>query len=642
MNYFLVKVSGIIKIKVYLVIFLLYLIAPTSTYSAITHKNSKQVHNEIVNRALKLELWKDHYWKILLHYKNSIFGWESEIDDPSFFLAIKGKSNPKSELIATLDLFLGQQSPEKKKSQCKYVARFFWLKKRLQLNQQVLPNLSCPKFQKWIDEINPSAITLIFPTYDLTAAGSMFGHTLLRIDSKNFESNLLLSQAINYAAIIYENENHLSYVLKGLSGGFKGVFGSSSYYLKVQEYNHLDVRDIWEYNLSLTEEEIKKMLMHVWELGFIYFDYFFLKENCSYQLLSLLEAARPELDLQDQFNLWVIPSDTVRVVQSIPGLVKDRFYRPSRLSRIKQKMTDFSEYQQQLFEDMFTKQQLKLPLGWKELPLIDKAILLETISEGLILLKDADNKIEIEKYRLDVLKERAKLDIVLREKEYTSISDPPEEGHDTSKIGVGFGNDSTDQQYIELEYRMSFHSFMDHELGYYKNATIEFGKLSARFYEDLYYLENFTIVHAMSLVPIDLFMSHLSWRMYSGIEHISLNGFIEDEYRWKNTGGVGVSYELGAFLIYLIPQFEYSYSPYYKKKYQAGFVLLSGITFDMSNQIKIHLEGSAADLKYGDKQQYRKAFIQSRYSINKNNDLRIEYLLQEELAEIQLTYTYHF
>ena len=81
--------------------------------------------------------------------------------------------------------------------------------------------------------------------------------------------------------------------------------------MKVQAYRDIENRDMWEYRLNLTPAQIDRLLMHAWELGNAYFDYFFFKENCSYHILSLLEYADPTLHLRDHFHFWTIPADTV-------------------------------------------------------------------------------------------------------------------------------------------------------------------------------------------------------------------------------------------------------------------------------------------------------------------------------------------
>ena len=94
---------------------------------------------------------------------------------------------------------------------------------------------------------------------------------------------------------------------------------------------------MWEYQLNLTPFQIDRLIMHAWEMGNAYFDYFFFKENCSYHILSLLEYANPKLHLRDHFYFWTIPADTVRVVMAKQGLVGVTTYRPSRSTLIKRK-----------------------------------------------------------------------------------------------------------------------------------------------------------------------------------------------------------------------------------------------------------------------------------------------------------------
>ena len=101
----------------------------------------------------------------------------------------------------------------------------------------------------------------------------------------------------------------------------------------MKRYGDVENRDIWEYRLALTGEEVLRMLMHVWELKAAYFDYYFLDENCSYHLLSLLEAARPSLHLLDQFGLWAVPADTVRSVAEVKDLISSVTFRPFAANR---------------------------------------------------------------------------------------------------------------------------------------------------------------------------------------------------------------------------------------------------------------------------------------------------------------------
>ncbi len=178
--------------------------------------------------------------------------------------------------------------------------------------------------------MNPDAVTLIFPAAYLNNPASMFGHTLLRIDSRTRnEQTRLLDYTVNYAAST-QQERGFTFAMKGLFGGYHGSFSVAPYYAQVKRYGDLENRDIWEYRLTLSYEEVLRMMMHAWELKSAKFDYYFIDENCSYQLLSLLEAARPSLHLLDQFGLWAVPADTIRAVTGVEDLTSSVTFRPSR------------------------------------------------------------------------------------------------------------------------------------------------------------------------------------------------------------------------------------------------------------------------------------------------------------------------
>ena len=178
--------------------------------------------------------------------------------------------------------------------------------------------------------MQPRSAVLIFPGSYLNSPASLFGHTLLGIEGPYHSK--LLAYAVNYSALTDES-NGIAFALKGIFGLYPGYYSLLPYYEKTKEYGDLERRDIWEYALNLSPEETARMAPHIWELRGIYSDYYFFDENCSYNLLFLLEAARPSLRLAEQTRPWVIPVDTVRLVQE-SGLVRKMHYRPSKATRI--------------------------------------------------------------------------------------------------------------------------------------------------------------------------------------------------------------------------------------------------------------------------------------------------------------------
>ena len=114
-------------------------------------------------------------------------------------------------------------------------------------------------------------------------------------------------------------------------GGFPGRYAVLPFYVKIQEYNNFESRDLWEYELLLSPDEMQWLVLHLWELRPTSFDYYFFQENCSYQMLTLIEAAKPELELTSQFVFHVIPADTVKVLRNLTGLLSEPVFRASAL-----------------------------------------------------------------------------------------------------------------------------------------------------------------------------------------------------------------------------------------------------------------------------------------------------------------------
>ncbi len=61
---------------------------------------------EVIHRSAQAKLAEERYWHLLLHDRpNAWGGINSEVDDPGFFLAPTGKTDPQAELEAALARF---------------------------------------------------------------------------------------------------------------------------------------------------------------------------------------------------------------------------------------------------------------------------------------------------------------------------------------------------------------------------------------------------------------------------------------------------------------------------------------------------------------------------------------------------------
>ncbi len=125
---------------------------------------------ELVSASEELRLWEEPYWLRLVHYKKSITGMKSLVDDPKFFLAADGRKNPRTELLATLRALFLPVIDEAKHVLCRFPARSAYLIERLAIDKSRLSAAGgCSRMDAIMREIRPRSVSLIFPPITSTA-----------------------------------------------------------------------------------------------------------------------------------------------------------------------------------------------------------------------------------------------------------------------------------------------------------------------------------------------------------------------------------------------------------------------------------------------------------------------------------------
>jgi len=509
--------------------------------------------DELVEQARVLKLGENPQWLKLGHYlpaKNGD-GQVSQADSRNFFNAANGKFAPQQELEATLRAFFAvpPQDAQQQHPQCLFIARYQWLKQQLHFDPARLEEQPCERFEHWYQAINPDQLTLVFPAAYMNNPSSMFGHTLLRIDMpEQSERTRLISYAINFAAQT-EDTNGVIFAIKGLTGGYPGGFSIMPYYEKVKEYNNLENRDIWEYQLNFSREEIRRLLEHVWELGQVRFDYYFFDENCSYQLLAVLDVARPGINLADYFPAWAIPSETLRTVTEQQGVLKKVVFRPSAATRLQHSLRQTDEQEYRLAHQLATGAIAADDERLGRLPPQRMALVLEIAYDYLQYLFNTAElpREEVSGRSLRLLKARSNIE---QRTEATTPAEPrtrPDQGHRSSRLALVTGRE-WGHDYAELKLRPAYHDLLDPTDGYTRGAQINFFDLTLRHYldgEQSSRLEDFTLVDIVSVAPRDLFFSPRSWKVAAGWRRVSPLLHPEEPLAFFLDGGVGPSYALG-------------------------------------------------------------------------------------------------
>ena len=488
------------------------------------------------------QLANDRFWISLGHYETAkLGGWRSYVSDKKFFLAPDGNEHPDRELAATVQALYAPASLGEQHAQCVYPARTRWLK--TQLNLTDLPMPACAEYKKWFKDVSPHSAVMIFPAAYLNSPSSMFGHTLLRIDQADVQSDKtsLLSYAINFGAYIEGSDNSILYAWKGLMGGYPGLFALVPYQEKLSEYRSLENRDLWEYRLNLTQEETARMVEHVWELKQIQFDYFFFDENCSYRLLELQQVARPSLRLTEQFPLTAIPTDTVKAVKEA-GLVESIEYRPSRERELLSRAEPLTDEEQQWVLKVSAEQQVLQEPAFKALPRARQALII-------------DAAYRLERYRAngqerDPQRAQRSFELLraINKNPAPELEIPrpglPEDGHESRTWQAGLGTRG-DRAFAEYGLRMAYHDLNDNAESFPLGAQIEILQMKLRQYEGNHWqFQQLDLATIRSLTPRNELLQPLSWQVTGGLERVP--GKHDDETLVSHVnGGGGGTWQLG-------------------------------------------------------------------------------------------------
>lgn len=576
---------------------------------------------ELSEKARQLQLHQERTWQILLHYQPTWRGVASLIDDPGFFLAPRGKVDPAAELQATLAALFAPPLAEEQDPRCRFVARRDWLGEVLQIDASRLPPVACPQFEQALAKVDPRRAVLIFPGYHLNSPASMFGHTLISIEGP-YQSKLL-AYAVNYAAFTDET-NGFAYAVKGLFGLYPGYFSILPYYEKVKEYSDLERRDLWEYELELTPAEVEKMLLHVWELREIASDYFFFGENCSYNLLFLLEAARPSLHLTDATRPWVIPVDTVRLVREA-GLVRQAVYRPSKARRISRLAAQMTPDQQDLALQVGDS---GMPAGGlpEAIPALAQARILDLATEQIefrYFRKELTQQEYQRQYR-EVLAARSKLGRPAGSDQPDPIPGRPDLGHGSNRLALG-GGVWKSRSFAELKLRPAFHHLQDPDAGYLEGSQIDFLNLVLRAYPD----EGKTQLHALdlinivSLAPRDRIFQPISWKVATGLVRKTFADGSDHLIYNLNPGG-GFSWNLPAGVGYLFAESVGQLGGRFRDRFGLGGGGSAGLLVRPHERWKLHLWGRQIYFLAGDDPHREGSLnLDQTLSLNTDNNLSL-------------------
>ena len=556
-------------------------------------------------------------WLAMLHYQPNGGGYESTIDTANFFLSENGKVNPADELQAAIALFDGGNDELK----CKFPARYELLKKANLINSK-FPK--CKDYEQYYDDLRPAGVTFLFTDAYMNSPSSLFGHTLLRIDTAR-KGTQLLAHGANYGAYTGENPGPL-YPILGLVGGYYGGFTVKPYFDIINTYNNIENRDIWEFELDFNKEEKDLLVAHLWELGQAQSRYYFFGRNCSYMLMETLDAVRPSLKLAQKFPVQAIPLDTVKAVYETKGLVKNINYRPSRQNQIKHKLNMMSKDEKNaLWQTVFAQN-----YDFENLPEKSQAKVSEVAYQYVQYQYVAEN-IELKDYRKQsfaALKARSKLKVAA-DNENEPKGQEPFAAHDAMRMTLGAGV-YNGQAFQELAYRPAYHSLTDNNYGFLRGAEINFLNTTLRHYDqdDKYILQKFELLGIRSVAPIDKLFKPISFQILADVSREMKPDDEKEGYVANFIVGGGGAYAINDNIwVFGMLNNHLAYGGFLPRNQWGGIGGQVGALVDVGNwRALVEAEKVYATSKIGAKTIYKGEIV---YSLSRNLGLAAHYKYQQ-------------
>lgn len=591
---------------------------------------------------------QDPVWINQLQYHRTLLGnWQSDAIDSHFFVAPDGRTNPEAELRAEVEMF--QKNPDKEWGYvgqpivCAFPTRKKFIEEKFGIT---IKNISCPDFLEWVKPFEKSQLVLIFSDSFPNNPASMFGHTFLLFSRHEpFDSAAgIQDYAVNFSAdTTAEDEASIFYSMRGLLGGYKARYRMSPFYVMANRYTNWDSRDIWYLPLNFSETEVRRVVEHIWEIFTnTSFDYYFFTKNCSYRLLTALDYGRPGLNLHDEFYTrfplsYVAPISTYRTIsQRTASNVS--YYTPSIRKSLKHRISKLKASQLKKYKCI--QSNIENIKQEEDIAVLDASIAVynyqkQTASSDYLSSKVLEN-----------------LDFALRRR--AKIRQPsPEENSQrvlplatplVSHLNRAFWISSErfeeqksvwNSNYLGL--RAGYHDLLNLDDGYVKWSNLNFVELELAQSNKDWKVHRINLFNLISFFLMDSFDFKPSWRAELGFNQ---------SYQTFAKGGVGFAQELKRFpsLLYFFVNPIISSNKNILKQQLLFGEMEWGIILDIHRRGKLWLQHIEAfqTSEWKRINAFGSRVAQASFYVDKNNELRVIWKLQDSVESQSIGYFHSF
>ena len=593
-------------------IYLIYLIA----LSLHIFCNEPQSINTVKSLATQQKLHTKKTWRQLIGiYSKHKFHNKSDIKSPSFFLSSEGHTNPKSELLATIDGYYSSISKdENMHPKCQFPARYLWLKKYLNLDAYPSEMPNCSNYKKWTDINQIYSVQLMFVDGYLSNPASFHGHLLLKFNTKNAT---LLNTTTNYGAII-ANDNPIIYIIKGVFGGYDATYTDQQFYRYNHNYSNIEQRDIWAYTLNLNNEQRQFLAAHNWELLGKKFSYYFFRDNCAYRIGRLLELVMPD-PVVPQNIPWTLPSQIIQNTTKSPNNVKEIDYIPSRETKFTQAYNMLSKGSKQVFHKIQSEQNFEHfangTLNTKE----KRSLLDAFIDYNQLQFSKTNHNLP---YFNNILLTRLKLPASDESQLYDASSIHKFQNPGLIQPAITFTNN---RPFTSLRLRASNYDILSADLGREPNNIMEMGDIKIKSNHDFITLDYLTLIQvfAINTPKNKLEKNAFAWKIHIGINKDPLS----KQNVFFTTLGFGKSHNFQTLTMYGLLSVQIQ-----SGQHSIIWQPTMGAIASFTPQIKTH---ASFIYHFHQSKSAPVLNIDTRYLISKNRDIQIKFK-QSDNTQIEI------
>lgn len=466
-------------------------------------------------------------WKALLYYQNQSL----IVTDPKFYLS--ADKTLKSELAALLSELTTERKQE---IICRFPARYFFLVQKMDYPEAPLEK--CEKLTEFKIRAPLEKAYIMFASENISVPSSMMGHIYLKIAGLNHKKKYV-EHAISFYTDV-DGINFPKLVFESLVLGKKGFYALAPGEPLKNNYLHLEGRNVWEFELKLTNQQKAILHNHLFELKNIKLTYYFHTFNCATLINHIIRVAHPAG--QNTGIEWTTPLDVVRYIEDhhlintqavnlsnkwkIKSLIESSDFEPLTLELIKKnKIPDLIKHSIE-HEQSYAFKALELSRSYNNFLLSEKSISKRT----------HDKKVNELNHHLESFFPNSRLN-------FNSYKNPTKT-KSTAQLMASYANEKN-ESIFQLTFLPASHFLEDDSSNYISESELQISRLTIghNTRRNNFFVDEFNLYSATSFLPADTLTDGLSGKFRLGYLNY-FNSRLEREKSLIVEGKLGKTYRL--------------------------------------------------------------------------------------------------